>query len=124
MCSREEAEMKKKEIIIVAVLALIALLALAVMHIMQNQAEGEMVAVVHRDQVVLRFDPQKNKTYHVDGNYGGLEIEVKDGSWHVINEQCPNHICAQMGWMTLEDIYPIQCIPNDVTIMPEAWLED
>jgi len=81
---------------------------------------GYIVAVQWRNDTVLRFDPFVDATYDIDGDVGGLQVEVKDGKWHVTNEQCPNHVCAQMGWVGVDDVtLPITCLPNNVIIFLE-----
>ena len=77
-----------------------------------------MVSVVYHNRVIMTFDYREDAVYHVDGDSGGLEIEVKDNKWHVINEQCPNHICASMGWVDVNEIIPITCLPNGIFIYP------
>lgn len=84
-----------------------------------SHAAIQLVDVVHNNETVLRFDPSIDAVYHISGDVGGLDVEVKDGKWHVINEQCPNHICANMGWVGVDDMIPITCIPNDIYILPE-----
>ncbi len=46
-----------------------------------------------------------------------LAIEVKDGKWHVSKVDCPNHNCEKMGWVDVDSILPIQCIPNGIYIV-------
>ena len=108
--------MKKKEWIIIAVLAAASIAAILYMR-MKPKSSGYVVAVQHRMTIVKEFDPMVDAVYHIEGDVGGLDVEVKDGRWHVINEHCPNHICAQMGWMGVEDnLMPITCLPNNVVI--------
>lgn len=83
---------------------------------------GAVVAVQWRNDIVLEFDPYVDAIYDVDGDTGGLQVEVQDGKWHVTNEQCPNHICASMGWMGMDDIaIPITCLPNNIIIYIEEY---
>lgn len=111
--------MKRKEWIIIGILLLASAIAFAALRL-RKSSSGATVAVQHRNEIVLRFDPAKDAVYHVDGDTGGLDIEVKDGKWHVINEQCPNHICANMGWMGYDNvILPITCLPNNIIIFVE-----
>ncbi len=111
--------MKRNEWIVIAVLAAISAAALLYMRL-RPKGSGYVVAIQHRNQIVKEFDPMVDAVYQVDGDVGGLEVEVKDGKWHVINEQCPNHVCAQMGWMGVEDtLLPITCLPNNVIIFLE-----
>ena len=112
--------MKKKEIVILAVLALVSL---AVLLFLKNPFQKEeeqpkvMVGIYHGEKLIYTFDPDKDAVYHITGSYGTLDVEVKDSSWHVVNEECPNHICHNMGWMTVDDFMPITCLPNEVYIM-------
>ena len=110
--------MKKKELFLLVLIAAAAIAVIAVMKLTSGaQKSGYTVAVQHRQTIVKEFDPMVDAVYHIDGDTGGLDVEVKDGKWHVINEQCPNHICAQMGWMGIQDIgVPITCLPNNVII--------
>ncbi len=110
--------MKKKEWIIIAVLAAVSIIAIVLMKMKpKEKGSGYVVAVQHRMTIVKEFDPMVDAVYHIEGDVGGLDVEVKDGKWHVINEQCPNHVCAQMGWMGVEDnLMPITCLPNNIVI--------
>jgi hypothetical protein len=111
--------MKKREWIILGVITVIAITAIFYMK-QKPKASGYVVAVQRGSNIVMEFDPMVDAVYQVDGDYGGLEIEVKDGKWHVINEHCPNHICANMGWMGTGDaLIPITCIPNNIMIFLE-----
>jgi hypothetical protein len=124
--------MKKKELWILIVIALGAVLGMV---FLSNRPaaytgssteggfvsqSGVVVAVQHRSEIVLEFDPEVDAVYDIEGDVGGLQVEVKDGKWHVINEQCPNHICASMGWVGPEDLIPITCLPNNVMIFVES----
>ncbi len=113
--------MKRREWIIIGILAAAAVIAIAIMKLKpSSQASGYVVAIQHRNTIVQEFDPMVDAVYKVDGDVGGLEVEVKDGKWHVINEQCPNHVCANMGWMGVNDVgVPITCLPNNVIIFLE-----
>ena len=111
--------MKRNEWIIIGMLVLLGAAALLVQKL-RPKGSGYVVAIQHRNQIVKEFDPMVDAVYQIDGDVGGLEVEVKDGKWHVINEQCPNHVCAQMGWMGIEDtLLPITCIPNNIVIFLE-----
>lgn len=111
--------MKKHEWMILAGVVLLCVLAVF-FQLFRKKPSGYVVAVQHGNEIVKEFDPMENQVYHIDGDCGGLEVEVKDGKWHVINEKCPNHVCAQMGWMSTEDsLFPITCLPNNIIIYLE-----
>ena len=110
--------MKKKEWIIVALIAIVSVGVIVMMNMKKEKPIENPVSIIYHNRVIQQFDPEVDAIYHIDGDYGGLDVEVKDGKWHVTNEECPNHICAQMGWMGLDDIIPITCIPNGIVIYP------
>ncbi len=160
--------MKKKEMIIIAILAIISVLAIALMRTKllvqptvpaasaaetdtssdsaspagsetaadtetekqeesdkseQNSAEPVerdpsmfTVDIFYHNKVVKSFNPSVDNIYTLQGDYGQVQVEVKDGKWHVTNEECPNHVCSGMGWMGIDDIFPIYCMPNDIYV--------
>lgn len=116
--------MKKKEFIILAVIACIAVIVIVAFQFLKPSAgtetEGVMVAIYHRNKIVQEFDSGKDAVYTIDGDYGTLDVEVKDGKWRVTNEECPNHICAEMGWIGPGEYLPITCLPNNVVVVEET----
>ncbi len=117
--------MKKKEIIILAVIALIAVVAIVALNVPKNvsktsETKGVMVAIYHRNKIVQEFDSGIDAVYTIEGDYGTLDVEVKDGKWRVTNEECPNHICAEMGWIGEGEYLPITCLPNNVVVVEET----
>lgn len=123
--------MKRKELYILLGIVLIATAALFILRRSRaysgsstsgdfQSRSGVTVAVQHGNQIVLEFDPDVDAVYHVDGDTGGLDIEVKDQRWRVVNEECPNHICAAMGWADKDSVIPITCLPNNIMIFVES----
>lgn len=113
--------MKKREIIIVALVAVVALLAVVFLKRPQKPEEEPktLVAIQHGNNIVKEFDPTVDAIYEVTGDYGKMHIEVKDGKWHVPEVECPNHICEAMGWVDVTEIIPITCLPNNIIIYVE-----
>lgn len=109
--------MKKREIIIVALVAVVALLAVVLLK--GCQKPKTLVAIKHGNNIVKEFDPTVDAIYEVTGDYGKMHIEVKDGKWHVSEVECPNHICEAMGWVDATEIIPITCLPNKIIIYVE-----
>lgn len=108
-----KTNMRKREWIL---LGCIAACMLGIILWMRSGTPAVTVRVVHEQRTVLEFDPQTDALYHVEGDCGGLDIEVKNGRWHVIHEQCPNHICALTGWADAENLKIITCLPNRIVI--------
>lgn len=108
--------MKKKEIIIIAVFLIVVGIMAFAYKIYSDSLNKETVQVVYKNKVLFEFDPNIDKVYKFDGSYGHMELEVKDGSWRITNEECPNHICSSVGWVNEQSYFPIICIPNEVYV--------
>lgn len=108
--------MKKKEIMIVAVIAAIAIVILMAVQFTNSQKEKELVRVVYRNETILEVDPTKDGEFWFDGSYGKLMLEVKDGQWRITNEECPNHVCSKTGWSSFDHYLPIICLPNEISV--------
>ena len=107
-------------LILGAIVAVAVLLIMCRMFIAKNGShDGVKIAVYHRDEVVKEFWSDKDAIYTIEGDYGTLDVEVKDGEWRVTNEECPNHVCAQMGWVGPDEALPITCLPNNIVIIQE-----
>ncbi|MGM9942390.1 MAG: NusG domain II-containing protein [Bulleidia sp.] len=127
--------MKKKEILIVAGILIICLCAIFGMKFLNRnteptgdnvptqKAEGQWVAIVHRNHVAKWFDSGIDGEYSLEGDYGEMIVEVKDGRWHVKQVECPNQNCFQMGWDDGNSFMPITCIPNNIFIATADWVE-
>ncbi|HCK88632.1 MAG TPA: hypothetical protein DHW39_07460 [Erysipelotrichaceae bacterium] len=124
--------MKKKEVLIIAVIALLSLGAILFMKLKPRstpevsqdlpaeKAEGDWIAVVHRNKVILWFDSGVDADYTVYGNVGHMHIEVRDRSWHVADVDCYDYTCKNMGWMNIGSYMYIVCLPNDLIIVDGA----
>jgi len=123
--------MKKKELLIIVIIALCACLGLVFFKVKSSEtvsdgfgpsdeATGEWIAVIHRNEVALWFDSGVDDTYTLTGDYGKMTITVKDGKWCVSEVECPNHNCEQMGWDDGTNMIPITCIPNNVMICTKS----
>ena len=129
--------MKKREILILTVIACVSLIAVLYMNLKprrssyqvddgddvtsldlpKEKAQGDWIAVVHRNRVILWFDSGVNADYTVYGNVGHMHIEVKDRKWHVLDVDCFDYTCKNMGWMDIDSYLYIICLPNDLVIV-------
>ena len=109
--------MSKKDLkfvgIIVAVAALIGVIMLVVK---LTSKPKELGIVQHGEEVILTFDIAKDATYDFEGDYGKMTLEVKDHKFRVIDVECPNHLCEQMGWIDSDSLIPIVCLPNGIMV--------
>lgn len=83
----------------------------------------EMVVVSYKDKEVLHVPLDKNKTYHVMGTLGKVNIEVKDKKVRVEKETSPLHLCSIQGWVSSSN-EPIVCLPNHIVVQIEAKSDD
>lgn len=114
--------MKKKDIVVMGIILVVAAgIFLGVkLYASSRKNEEQMGYVYYQNTIILAFDINRDKIYDFDGSYGHMQLEVKDGRWRIINEECPNHICSSMGWVGPEDLIPIVCLPNEVYVTYEA----
>ncbi len=110
--------MKKRDWFFIGIVFVIAALMFLGMKIFSNTNKGEqLIGTVYLEgEVLFEFDISEDKTYSFEGSYGHMELEVKDGKWHIINETCPNHNCSNLGWVSLDSLFPIVCVPNNVSV--------
>lgn len=120
--------MKKKEIIIISVVFIVALIFYVGYQVFNNsthQEGNQMIAIKYHNETIQTFDPTVDATYTVTGDVGEMVIEVKDGKWHMLEADCPNQICVNTGWVSLDlmdtiaNTGIITCIPNDIVVAPE-----
>lgn len=111
----KEIHIKKKEITILVIIVIIGTILSLWLYLTKNDTtEG---VVYYNDQVVLVFDITENNIYHVQGDYGMLNIEVKDDQYRVFDVDCPNHNCEKVGWVKMGSSTPIVCLPNNIYIV-------
>lgn len=110
--------MKKNEIkILIGLGAAILIAFLVLKNPFKKKEPAVQVIIRHKTEIVETFDPYVTATYHIQGSYGTLDVQVEDGKWRVVNEECPNHICASLSWVKVGENIPIVCMPNEVIIM-------
>ncbi len=132
--------MKKKEWLIIVLIAVLALGAIAFRRMTaggsassdpyadidapKTDAKGDWIAVVHRSRIIMYFDSGIDGEYTVEGNVGKMIIEVKNQKWHVLDVDCYDYTCKNMGWMDRNNLLPIICLPNDLVIVDAATAQN
>ena len=116
--------MKKKEIIVIVGLFVFALVAFfGFQWVNTNKKNQQMINVSYENEVILQFDPTKDDVYTINGYIGEMVIEVKDGKWRMQKADCPNQICVNTGWVSLDPSITnpglISCIPNHIVVAPQ-----
>ncbi|MCI9050065.1 MAG: NusG domain II-containing protein [Coprobacillus sp.] len=113
--------MKKKDLIVIIILVLLIGGGYFVFQLLQG--EKEVVEVYYKNQVVETIDIKIDKVYTLKGSYGNFSLEVKDGKYHAINVECPNHDCEKVGWVNQGSSKQIVCVPNEIYVI-QTGVED
>ena len=111
--------MKKKEKIIIIIFIIVASLGLFLINYFQSNKEEGYGVVYFQNKEILKFDIYETQTYQFLGSYGDVFLEVDNGTWRITREECPNHICSSMGWVTKDTFIPITCLPNEIVVVYE-----
>ena len=109
--------MSKKDLKFVGIIVAVAALICVIMLVVKLTSKPKELGIVqHGEEVILTFDIAKDATYDFEGDYGKMTLEVKDHKFRVIDVECPNHLCEQMGWIDSESLIPIVCLPNGIMV--------
>ncbi len=108
--------MKKKDLMVILSIAVVAILVFVGVRVFTEEKTNEVGIVYLNNQEVLKFDMNEDYIYEFDGAYGHMKLEVKDEKWRIFEEECPTHICSKMGFVGKDDLVPIVCIPNNITV--------
>ena len=98
----------------------IVLMILGLLPLLFRSQDAKNALVYYEDELVLTIDLTKKgtMTYTVEGALGDVVIEQKDDQVRVIDENSPNHICRQQGYIQ-ESYEVLICLPNKVVIKIE-----
>ena len=114
--------LSKKDIKLIAIIIGISLVIWIGYTVMRPK--GPSIEVIHGNTVVERLDPKVDGRYTIQGSYGELVVEVKDGKFRITDEECPNHVCSAMGWVESDGYLTILCLPNEVMVGMEGQFDE
>ena len=108
--------MNKRVRILLIVVAVIFLAGVAGSFFVRNSPQGQVVQVVQDGKVLYTFDLPRQDDQDIRIEYEGRTnvIQIQDGRIRMLEADCPDHICMQMGW--LDSAAPIVCLPNHLVI--------
>lgn len=107
--------MKRKDVILIAVLLFAALLAFIGYNYI-NRTPGDYVVVTVANEEYSRFPLNENLTEEIVGAAGGVNIlEIRDGRAEVISADCPDKVCVKHGSIGYNR-ESIICLPNRLVI--------
>lgn len=108
--------MNKKDIKFIMGCLVVAVLGFAIYMIYAKMNVKDKIFVEYKNEVIKTLDLSQDDFFTFEGSYGTMNLEVKDGRYRVVDVECPNHNCEQMGWHDKESLTPITCLPNEVII--------
>lgn len=114
--------MKKKDIIVIAIILVIACVGYGIYYMMQGDVQ--MVDIYYHSEVVKQVDINKDGIYTIEGDYGSFSLEVKDGQYHATDVECPNHDCEKVGWVSKGSAKQIVCVPNDIYVLQSDQIDN
>lgn len=113
--------MKKRDIIIIAVVLAIAALLLGAGYLLTHQGPEDYVNIYVGNQLYETDPLNMDKVVEIKQD-GGLSnhIEIKDGVVRMLDSNCSNQDCVKMGSMSAADeglmFGVVVCLPHQVTI--------
>ena len=77
---------------------------------------SQTVQIVQGGNVLYTFDLSRQDDQEIRVEYEGRTnvIQIQNGRIRMLEADCPDHICIQMGW--LDSAAPIVCLPNHLVI--------
>lgn len=108
--------MNKQVRILLFVVALIFLAGIAGSILILRAPHSQTVQIVQDGSVLYTIDLSQESDRTIQVEYEGRTnvIQIQDGKIRMLEAECPDHTCIQMGW--LDSAAPIVCLPNHLTI--------
>lgn len=75
--------------------------------------QPQSAVIYQRERLLEEVDLQKDKIITLLN--GKMQIEVNKGKIRVLSSDCPQHLCANMGWIQHSG-QTIVCVPNQVLV--------
>lgn len=112
--------------VILAIAAFIFLASVVGSILVLRAPHGQMVQIVQNSNVLYTFDLSKQDDQTIQVEYEGRTniIQIQDGKIRILEADCPDHTCIQMGW--LDSAAPIVCLPNHLVIQfvsSQSWVD-
>lgn len=83
----------------------------------QNADEITKVQVRLKDTVLQEFDIDEDGIHEIEVELGHLYVEIKDSKYRVIDVDCPDKICEEVGWVNKGSEKLIVCLPNNIVLV-------
>jgi len=98
------------------VVALLLLVGIVGSLLVFRRPDTELVEIVQDGEVLHRINLAQAEDQTIRVEYEGRVngIEIKDHQIHILEAECPDHTCINMGW--LDSAASIVCLPNHLVI--------
>lgn len=98
------------------VVVLLLLIGIVGSFLVYRRPDTELVEIVQDEEVLHRINLPQAEDQTIKVEYEGRvnKIEIKDHQIHMLEAECPDHTCINMGW--LDSAAPIVCLPNHLVI--------
>ena len=120
---------KKKAIILMALILIIAIISVVVLIVMKNMAKSGAYAYIYQNneliQVVDLTNVKEDYEFRIESDEGGYNIirVTTDGKIGVVEASCPDHVCMNTGFIN-NSLMPITCLPNKLIIEVKNEAQD
>ncbi len=90
---------KKGDLIIYSlILGIFIFLGLNIQNIKETKAERAEIYVNNQLKYTYKLQ-KKEKTFYVDTDIGGVDVELKDNKIRVTTSYSPRKLCVKQGWI-------------------------
>ena len=108
--------MMKQKVWLFGICAVLLLAGIVGSILVLRRPDTGMVEIVQDGEVLYRLDLAAEADRILEVEYEGRinRIEIRDHQIHVLEADCPDQVCVDMGW--LDSAAPIVCLPNHLVI--------
>lgn len=108
--------MMKQKVWLFGICAVLLLAGIVGSILVLRRPDTGMVEIVQDGEVLYRLDLAAEEDRILEAEYEGRinRIEIRDHQIHVLEADCPDQVCVDMGW--LDSAAPIVCLPNHLVI--------
>lgn len=119
-----EKHLKKHYLIPSLIVLLLLFISCLALWLQYRNETPAVKALISQDGSVIRevllTDVKTPYTFTIESPLGGYnEIRVEEGKIGVVDTDCPDKICQNMG-MVSSAVYPISCLPHRLVIQIEG----
>ena len=121
--AEKQPYMKKKDLLIVAIVLAVAALGTAAVHFLSPKQSTDFAVIYVGSEVYQIVDLNEDQVIEVDQGNGTVNhVKVENGAIDMADSSCPDQQCVYQGEMSMENYEKrilrnwIVCLPNQVTI--------